>query len=558
MTRSLFTLFLFLLCFFPKAQNEFITIWKPSNTQPLFTMNPPFPSSATQVWIPVRGTNFTISWEENGYPAHQLTMNNVTSSTSLLLDFGTSQNPNPNAATYTVKVSSGTGNFHQIMYRDPTLASAMNTMGDTAKITDIIQWGNTRWSSMENAFAGCLNLNMTAADLPDLEDVTTLNGMFLGCTSLTGNPSIDSWDISSVTSLTSTFSSCHLFNQPLNNWDTSNVTQMQNTFLLAKAFNQPLSDWDTSKVIDMTSMFNNAHSFNQPLDSWDLSNNTDCEFMFSNAWAFNQPLNSWDVSNVTLFNYMFNKTLVFNSDISSWDTSSATNMTGTFQYSPLFNQNISGWNTSNVTLMSVMFMGATSFNQNLGSWNTSQVTTMNNMFMGATSFNQNLGSWNLSSLLYAGSIFQNSGLNCQNYDSTIYGWSVNPATPGNINISSASPLIYTHPAAIAARNYLINTKGWTIIGDSYDDKCASALSTKENVIGNDFSIYPNPSTDFIYFKNFKNIESYKIFDTSGRIVLQNSLLLNQNQIDIRILEKGNYILQCKTESSLKTFKFIKK
>lgn len=556
MKKSFFIIFVFLSCFFPKAQNEFITIWKPSNTQNTFTHNPPYASSTTQIWAPFRGNNFTIYWEENGYPTHNVTLTNVTSSTQVLLDFGTAQNPNANAATYTVKVSNGNGNFHQIMFRDATLGTSNSTMGDTAKMIDISQWGNIHWSAMENAFAGCNNLNITATDIPDLSSVNNLNGTFLGCTSLIGNNSINNWNISSVNSLVSTFSSCSIFNQPLNNWNTSNVTYMENTFHLAKAFNQPLSNWDTSNVIDMTAMFNNAQSFNQPLDNWNVSSNTDCEFMFSNAWAFNQPLNNWNVSNVVLFQNMFNRALAFNSNISEWNTSSAVNMSGMFQYTPAFNQNISSWNTSNVTIMSSMFQNATAFNQNIGNWNTSHVTTMVNMFNDATSFNQNLGSWNLSSLLYASSIFNNSGLNCQNYDSTLYGWRLNPLTPNNISISNASPMIYSHPAAVAARNFLISNKGWSISGDSYNPTCVSALSIDEASILSPPQIYPNPATDFIYLKNFKALESFKIFDYSGRILMQN--IFKNYEIDIRTLKKGNYILQLKTKNAIESFKFIKK
>ena len=557
MKKSLFTLIITLLCFFPKAQNEFITTWKPSNTHSILPDHPPFPSSATQAWAPFRGTDFTIYWEEVGYPAHNSTLNNVTSQYHVLLDFGTPLNPVPANATYKVKVSNGNGNFHRVAFRESNLGASINSgMGDFSKIVEINNWGSTVWSSMYNAFSGCLNLNMTATDSPNLSLVTNMSSMFSGCASLTGNNSINNWDTSTVTNFQGIFISCFLFNQPIGNWNTGNVENMGTMFLMCQNFNQPIGNWDTSKVIAMDAMFNNARLFNQPIGNWNVSNVDEMEFMFSNAWAFNQPIGNWNVSGVWQMNNMFLNAKAFNQPIGNWNTSSATTMNGMFLNATVFNQPLGNWNTSNVTTMNAMFQNASAFNQNIGSWNTSQVTTMQNMFTGAGSFNQNIGNWNLSSLLFAGSIFQNSGLNCQNYDSILYGWSINPSTPSNINISSASPMIYTHPAAIAARNHLISNKGWTITGDSYDDKCLSALSTKENVLENDISFYPNPASDFIYFKNLKDFKSCTILDSSGRIVFQGRF--NGDTIDVINLEKGVYLLQINTGKSLKNLKLFKK
>ena len=146
-------------------------------------------------------------------------------------------------------------------------------------------------------------------------------------------------------------------------------------------------------------------------------------------------------------------------------------------------------------------------------------------------------------------------VSAQNKFSTLYILSQNLLTSNNISISSVAPMIYKHPAAVAARNNLINNKSSTITEDSYDDKCASALSV------NDFSkdnllIYPNPTSDFIYVKNLKDAKSYKIFDSSGRLVSQRKL--NEDKIDVRNLTEGNYLLEIKSKAFLKNLKFIKK
>ncbi|MDH6250430.1 surface protein [Chryseobacterium sp. H1D6B] len=557
MYKKLLPFFLFILFFqITKAQKEFITVWKPSTPSTGIFNGIPYSSSDTQIWLPTRGDDYTISWEEIGYPAHHAELQNVYSAYQILIDFGTPLNPNPGSAVYRVKVSSGTGNFHQIRFVDFDLFSGDGVVGDVNKIIDVEHWGTTVWSSMNSAFFGCGYLDISASDIPNLSNVTDMSSMFTNCGSLIGNPSFKNWDTSNVTTLQGTFMGAFVFNQPIGSWNTSNVTNMGVTFNMAKAFNQPLANWDTSKVETMTAMFNHALAFNQPIGNWDLSRNLDCEFMFSNALKFNQPIGNWDTSKVIEMNNMFLFAEKFNQDIGNWDTSSVKYMHGMFYAASDFNKNIGNWNTNSVITMGNMFMNASKFNQNIGSWNTSNVIQTQQMFKNAASFNQNLGNWNLSSIIIAEDMFLNSGLNCQNYDSTLYGWSQNPATPNNISLYNASPLVYSHSAAIAARNHLINTKGWTIIGDTFNGECASVLSTSESAIGSEASIYPNPAQDFIYIKNKPASENYIILDAAGRVIKKN--ILNTDSVNIQFLNPGNYMLQIILKDKIQSFKFIKK
>ncbi|MFC3161156.1 T9SS type A sorting domain-containing protein [Chryseobacterium arachidis] len=178
------------------------------------------------------------------------------------------------------------------------------------------------------------------------------------------------------------------------------------------------------------------------------------------------------------------------------------------------------------------------------------------MFEGTPNFNQNLGHWNLASLQQGLNMFFNSGLSCQNYDSTLFGWSSNPSTASNIYFTSAAPLIYSHPAAVSARNSLITNKNWTISGDSYNGECQSFLGTSDVNIKKEISIYPNPAADFIYIKNIQGLNNYTIFDASGRTVLQDSL--HEDKINISSLIKGSYLLKIVTKERSYNFKFIKK
>ncbi|WP_306619297.1 BspA family leucine-rich repeat surface protein [Chryseobacterium ginsenosidimutans] len=276
-------------------------------------------------------------------------------------------------------------------------------------------------------------------------------------------------------------------------------------------------------------------------------------FFLCGSLTGNASFNNWNTSTITNMYNMFGEAINFNAPVGNWNVSNVTNMSYLFDYTS-FNQPLNNWDTSNATQMEHMFHGSTLFNQDIRNWNTSKVTDMTEMFH-ETSFNQNLGQWNLNSLTTAQNMFLDSGMSCENYDNTLYGWSLSSAAPSNINLSSASPLVYSHPQAVNARNFLITSKGWIISGDSYNAECNSILSASEDSLKNETSIYPNPATDFIYVKNLKGSNRYKILDQSGRIILQN--ILNEEKIDISYLVKGNYILQIIAKDKTQSFKLIK-
>jgi surface protein len=253
--------------------------------------------------------------------------------------------------------------------------------------------------------------------------------------------------------------------------------------------------------------------------------------LFASAGNFNQPIGNWNVSNVTNMDWMFH-------------------------YLPKFNQPIGNWNTSNVTSMMHMLHICSGFNQDITDWNTSKVTDMRSILEEAVAFNYSLGRWNLGLLSAATNMITSSGIDCANYGDTLEGWANNPVTPSGINLNSVAPLIYSSSSSVIARNYLINSKGWLLSGDVYSAECEQLLATSENLLKDQISIYPNPAKDFIYIKNAKNIHGYKIFDASGRIVLNRTL--NDDKIDVSSLMQGNHVLQIAVKNQLLNFKFIKK
>lgn len=501
-------------------QNAFITVWKPNiaNLTPDSTVTPQVSAGTDQIWFPGIGENYTIMWEEINYPQHNGVMTNVTSTQNVLIDFGTSLNPVPADAAYRVKVFNGNGTFRQIRFADfQALPSPGGTLllwdvyGSADQLIEIAQWGNIAWTSMNCAFALCRRMQLTATDVPDLSSVTDASKMFFNVHGFTGAPSMLNWDTSSIKDFS---------------WMFAHV----NDFEGADQFNFPLGSWDTSSAEDFSWMFADRKYFNQNLNDWDTSQVKDMKWMFSGCLSYNQPLDNWDMSQVTDISFMFH-------------------------FIPVFNQNINGWDTSNVTNMSHIFHGCTAFNQPLDHWDTSKVTNMDIMFSDASSFNQSLETWNLSTLTSAFNMLMFSGLDCNRYSKTLWGWANNPNTANNINLSVLTPLQYSVDA-VNSRNTLLS-KGWNLTGDSMGG-CRVILATSDHSFAHDTpSIYPNPADKVIYLHNIDDITSYKVIDASGRIIRQ-STAKTGNSIDIIGLTKGNYILQVITKEKPYNFKFIKK
>jgi surface protein len=267
-------------------------------------------------------------------------------------------------------------------------------------------------------------------------------------------------------------------------------------FTNAIAFNQNLNSWDVSSVTTMTAMFGGASSFDGNISSWNVSSVTSMSGMFNLATSFNQPLNSWNVSNVQYMNSMFNQASVFNQPLNSWDVGSVTNMSSMFRGAQLFNQNVGSWNVSNVISMSLMFQGTpsinvfnnggspsisawtintltnvsmfwmfrlTPFNQPIGSWNVSKVTNMESMFHTNFAFNQNIGGWNVSGVTTFTNFMADktfSDYSTTNLDAIYNGWSSLPSVQSGRNITF-NTIKYT-AAGSAGKAILQGTYGWTI------------------------------------------------------------------------------------------------
>ncbi|NAS10365.1 BspA family leucine-rich repeat surface protein, partial [Poritiphilus flavus] len=407
------------------AQGEFITTWNTTN---------PGTSDANSITIPASGT-YDVDLGNDG--SYEL----LNQSGSITIDVTTYNYTAGEIQLAIRNAVSGSGALSRIYF---------NNAGDRQKLLSVDQWGSSiSWSTMEGAFWGCTNLEVKASDAPDLGNLTSLYTMFAGCTALTGetglstwntaavtnmafmfyqasafNGDISSWNVESVTNMGYLFAGATSFNSDIGSWNTVNATDMSQMFFQATSFDRDIGSWNTGKVTTMWAMFALASVFDQDISSWNTSGVTNMSYMFRNASRFNQNIGSWDTANVTDMAFMFGNATAFDQDISSWNTSSVTGMSSMFYEAVAFNQDIGSWDTGNVTGMAYMFFDANSFNGNIGSWNTSSVTSMDSMFRKARAFNQDISSWDVGNVTDMGSMF----LAANDFNGNISAWNTSNVT----------------------------------------------------------------------------------------------------------------------------------
>ena len=74
--------------------------------------------------------------------------------------------------------------------QDNSLLPHLGT-GDAHKLLEIQAWGTMEWLTMVSSIDNCINLILTATDIPDTSKCTNFFGAFSGCTSITEIPLMD-------------------------------------------------------------------------------------------------------------------------------------------------------------------------------------------------------------------------------------------------------------------------------------------------------------------------------------------------------------------------------
>jgi gliding motility-associated-like protein len=259
------------------------------------------------------------------------------------------------------------------------------------------------------------------------------------------------------------FEEAEAFDQEIASWDVSVVTNFNSMFKNTPVFNRPLNTWNTGEALNMAEMFSGALAFNQNIDGWNVSFVTTMQDMFKGAARFDQSLNSWNVASVTTMEGMFENASAFNSNIGDWNVRGVNTMQDMFNGASSFNQSINDWRINGVSTMEGMFQNAIAFNQSFESWIPGTVSMLD-MFSGASAFDQYLGDWNIENVTNMQRMLDNTVLSRENYDNTLIAWSEQNLTPGITFGASGLP----YCDALQERQSMIDTFGWTILGDVLD------------------------------------------------------------------------------------------
>ena len=94
----------------------------------------------------------------------------------------------------------------------------------------------------------------------------------------------------------------------------------------------------------------------------------------------------------------------------------------------------------------------------------------------------------------------------------------------------------------------------TVTGIEYKD---DNLSVGVNELSESFSIYPNPSCDFIQVKGIASQSSYSIFDIKGRNVQTGVVSSENEQLDVSKFKNGTYRLVINLKGSIQINSFVK-
>ena len=135
-------------------------------------------------------------------------------------------------------------------------------------------------------FCGCFSLaQISNIGNLDTSSVTTMEGMFWGCSNLRALD-LNSFDTSSVMDMSSMFYGCPVITPDLNSFNTSSVTDMKCMFQYCSSLTTlDLSSFDTSSVTDTRRMFSDCTSLATIYASerFVTTRVSDSDYMFANC-----------------------------------------------------------------------------------------------------------------------------------------------------------------------------------------------------------------------------------------------------------------------------------
>ena len=130
------------------------------------------------------------------------------------------------------------------------------------------------------------NDNKLIIKLKGIAQVTSMEDMFSGCSSLLSLPDISNWNTYNITNMSYLFNGCRsLLSLPdISKWNTSNVTNMRGMFNICQSLSSipDISKWDTHNFINISGIFRCCSSLSSipDISKWNTNNVTDMSWIF--------------------------------------------------------------------------------------------------------------------------------------------------------------------------------------------------------------------------------------------------------------------------------------
>lgn len=152
-----------------------------------------------------------------------------------------------------------------------------NNTGDRLKISEIQNWGSLKVGTTEgNYFYGCSNLNITANDILNTDNVENMQQMFSNCNVQSGQLNFS--NTTKVSNMRQLLYYNYLFNHPLT-FNTPNVETFYGMLFGASGFDQSLGNLDINNVLTMQYMLGNCgisvSNYSNTLIDWNSKTHQD-------------------------------------------------------------------------------------------------------------------------------------------------------------------------------------------------------------------------------------------------------------------------------------------
>jgi len=90
-------------------------------------------------------------------------------------------------------------------------------------------------------------------------------------------------------------------------------------------------------------------------------------------------------------------------------------------------------------------------------------------------------------------------------------------------------------------------------GEMFSQKLVSSTDEEQQ---NELMIYPNPASSQLEIEGITESGIVKVYDLAGKLLLQEKISKEENQLQVSSIQPGNYILQIVTPSSVISKKII--